>query len=74
MHLILCKHFYVDLWVTLLLVDILLVFHYTDFRWCLWIFIAQILVTEKCVWYSLALAVWCNPLAKCELGSVNFEA
>ena len=36
------------------------------------IFKAEILVAEKCVWYNFVLAVWWNPLAKCELASVNF--
>ena len=33
---------------------------------------AEVLVAEKWVHYKLTLAVWCNPLAKCELA--NFEA
>ena len=36
---------------------------------------AEVLVAEKCAQYYsiLALAVWCNPLSKCELACVNFK-
>ena len=27
-----------------------------------------------CVWYNLAQAVWCNPLAKCKLASIKLRA
>ena len=30
-------------------------------------FYAEVLVAEKCVWFILALAVWCNLLRKCNL-------
>ena len=37
-------------------------------------FKAEVLGTEKCVQYNLEIAAWCNPLTKCKLASVNFEA
>ena len=31
------------------------------------IFFDEILIAEKCVWYNLALILWCNSPAKCKL-------